>query len=69
MRNKSKTMSEDNRQSEQMEAGRLNEGGGGVPSEAGAASGRKTLWNKVYFENVLDIGRWYLGNTILIWIT
>ena len=49
-------MSEDNRQSEQMEAGRLNEGGGGVPSEAGAASGRKTLWNKVYFENVLDIG-------------
>ena len=62
-------MSEDNHLYEHMEAGRLNEGGGGVASETGAASGRKTLWNKVYFENVLDIGRWYLGNTILLWIT
>lgn len=58
MRNKSKTMSEDNRQSEQMEAGRLNEGGGevasetGAASEAGVASGRNTVRIKVYFENV-----------------
>ena len=51
-------MSEDNRQSEQMEAGRLNEGGGevasetGAASEAGVASGRNTVRIKVHFENV-----------------
>ena len=44
--------------SAQMEAGRLNEGGGeaasevGATSEAGAAFGYNALWIKVYFENV-----------------
>ena len=51
-------MSEDNHLYEHMEAGRLNEGGGevasetGAASEAGVASGRNTVRIKVYFENV-----------------